>query len=534
MHLVTVKGLHYHLPDGRPLLKNIHFTLQQNKYGLIGRNGSGKSMLFKLLTGQVQPDSGQIIRNGRLGLMPQLHEVNRNQTISSFLGIEPYLKALQRMNCGEVGESDLLLLDGKWLIEEESQLFLQSIGLANFHLHTPLSNLSGGALCKLVLGFTLQHKPDLLLLDEPTNHLDRPSRHQFYEMIEHYEGALLLISHDRELLRYCNQMLVMSDGKLTHYEVGFDRYKEQEAIREAAAQHQLQHAEKELKKAKKVMQESLAKQEKRSVRGEKQAISKGDSRLAIHIKKGSAEATMARLKEQHVAKLLTKQTQWHSALEQQHVNTLMELKLPESTLTKGKKVVALNEVNRYHHEKALWHKNLNWTVKAGEHWHIQGSNGSGKTSLLRLLTDSAIHCTGEKWTSPYRVFCIDQHLSIHGEEQTLLHWMKQLARSGLTEAYIRTVLAHLLFTEHDMGKGINQLSGGERLRLLLASFLVSPPTDVLILDEPTNNLDMESVEQLIAALRQYKGTLLVVSHDAYFVNQLGVSHVLNLDDGVNT
>lgn len=529
MYLLSIQSLTYALPDGTLLLNNLHLHIHHDTYCLTGRNGSGKSTLFNLISGQIKPLSGSIILNGSISLMPQLHSLNRNQSIASFLGVEEILSALKRMETGEVREDDLILLEGKWDTENKVLLFLREAGLSHVYPGDSLNRLSGGELSKLAFFHSISSNPDLLLLDEPTNHLDRKSRLVLYELIRNYKGSILFISHDRELLNLCNQTLVLNEKGLHQYSGTYDFYLEQRKVHQQALFQQITHARKAITKARQVKKETIQKQEKRNTDGLRRAVNTGESKLDIDIKRGSGEGTLAKLKESH----RNKEIRLKERLEQKEAeltdNSLVDVVLENPLSVKGKIMVEAIDLNSYPDGNPLWQVPLNIRIKAGEKWHIEGSNGSGKTSFLQLIRGEERFFTGSIKRGYNRVFVIDQHLTCLKYKSSLLENLRSYALSDTSEAHLRTVLDYFLFNKDKVNKPVDALSGGERLRAALACLVVAGPVDLLILDEPTNYLDADAAEQLRMALKSFKGTMVIACHDLHFTSDIGITDMMNLD-----
>ena len=493
---------------GHDILRGV--TCQVNpgeKIGLVGRNGAGKSTMLRLLCGLDQPDRGQIIRatNLSFGLLEQHPHFPPEVTVlEAALSVFSTLQAMEREMrqlehaMAEPGQGSDCLAD---LLERYSELqhrfeeqggftyparteeVLLGLGLTREDFSKPAVRLSGGQQGRLHLGMLLLRQPDLLLLDEPTNHLDLRAIEWLEEFLTNYAAAYLVISHDRFFLdRVTTRTIELDRGKTTSYTGGFTEYV---AKRDALREIQQRHYEKQ--------QEEIARQEefiRRNIAGQKTKQAKSRRNLLARMERIEA-ATVDAPQGNFSMKHVPRSGEW--------VLTLEDLRVGY-----GGKAVA---------------GPFNLVVRRGERLGIVGPNGAGKTTLLKTLLGILPPVTGTlRWGTGVKTAYYDQRL----ESLTLANSIfaeLQSVNPSATEFELRSFLARFLFTGDDVFKPIRTLSGGERGRLALAKLIYSR-SNVLILDEPTNHLDIWACDALEQAILEYEGTVIVVSHDRYFLNRI--------------
>ncbi|HHQ8912476.1 TPA: ribosomal protection-like ABC-F family protein [Bacillus cereus] len=498
---------------GNIIFENISLEIKNGeRVGLVGRNGSGKTTIFQLLTGMESLDAGAIhMKKGtRIGHVAQIPKFDESMTVyevlSSAFKIEKELEREMRTlekDMAEEQESSVLqkLMERYGIIQEkfaflggyeiEANIMKVANGLQVTELF-PRSfvEISGGEQTKVSLAYMLLQKPDLLLLDEPTNHLDLFAVEWLEQFLKEYNGTVMVISHDRYFLdEVVTKIFDLEDGEINVYHTNYSRFVEEKEERLLQEFQAYQEQQKKIKK----MKEAI----KRLREWANQANPPNEG---LHKRARSMERALERMEKLKKPILERKQ---------------MGLQF-EGQERSGKDVVVMKEVSKGFAEHLLFNE-ANLHVRFQERAAIVGRNGTGKTTLLKLLLEEIEPDAGEiRIGSSVKIGYLSQHAYGNMKSNVLEAFRECVA---VTEGEARHILAKFLFYGPAVFKKVTQLSGGEKMRLRLAQ-LMYQDINFLILDEPTNHLDIESREVLEEALEQYNGTILAVSHDRYFLNKL--------------
>lgn len=498
---------------GNIIFENISLEIKNGeRVGLVGRNGSGKTTIFQLLTGMESLDAGAIhMKKGtRIGHVAQIPKFDESMTVyevlSSAFKIEKELEREMRTlekDMAEERESSVLqkLMERYGIIQEkfaflggyeiEANIMKVANGLQVTELF-PRSflELSGGEQTKVSLAYMLLQKPDLLLLDEPTNHLDLFAVEWLEQFLKEYNGTVMVISHDRYFLdEVVTKIFDLEDGEIHVYHTNYSRFVEEKEERLLQEFQAYQEQQKKIKK----MKEAI----KRLREWANQANPPNEG---LHKRARSMERALERM--QKLKKPILERKQIGLQFEGQDRS--------------GKDVVVIKEVSKGFADHPLFNE-VNLHVRFQERAAIVGRNGTGKTTLLKLLLEEIEPDAGEiRIGSSVKIGYLSQHAYGNMKSDVLEAFREYVA---VTEGEARHILAKFLFYGPAVFKKVTQLSGGEKMRLRLAQ-LMYQDINFLILDEPTNHLDIESREVLEEALEQYNGTILAVSHDRYFLNKL--------------
>ncbi|MCU5363791.1 ABC-F type ribosomal protection protein [Bacillus pacificus] len=498
---------------GNIIFENISLEIKNGeRVGLVGRNGSGKTTIFQLLTGMESLDAGAIhIKKGtRIGHVAQIPKFDESMTVyevlSSAFKIEKELEREMRTlekHMAEEQESSVLqkLMERYGIIQEkfaflggyeiEANIMKVANGLQVTELfHRSFLELSGGEQTKVSLAYMLLQKPDLLLLDEPTNHLDLFAVEWLEQFLKEYNGTVMVISHDRYFLdEVVKKIFDLEDGEIHVYHTNYSQFVEEKEERLLQEFQAYQEQQKKIKK----MKEAI----KRLREWANQANPPNEG---LHKRARSMERALERMEKLKKPILERKQ---------------MGLQF-EGQERSGKDVVVMKEVSKRFAEHLLFNE-ANLHVRFQERAAIVGRNGTGKTTLLKLLLEEIEPDAGEiRIGSSVKIGYLSQHAYGNMKSNVLEAFRECVA---VTEGEARHILAKFLFYGPAVFKKVTQLSGGEKMRLRLAQ-LMYQDINFLILDEPTNHPDIESREVLEEALEQYNGTILAVSHDRYFLNKL--------------
>lgn len=528
---IAIQQITYIHSDKEILFKDLSLTVNKGqKISLTGNNGSGKSTLLQIVAGQLEPSAGTIVRPDDLYYIPQHFGQFDHQTIAQALQVDKKIEALHAILQGDASVGNFDTLNDDWDIEERVQAALSAWGLDDKHPSHPMNLLSGGEKTRVFLAGMELHASSAVLLDEPTNHLDGRGRSRLYEFVKRTPSTLIVVSHDRTLLNLLTTTCELSKSCITCYGGNYEFYKEQKGIQQQAMQQQLEEKEKALRLARKTAREVAERKEKQNVRGEKASARKGVSRMMMDILKDRAEKSTTKLNDIHaekVGKLTEEATGLRVSLSE--VATL-KTDFNASCLRRGKTLLTARDINyNYSGEPPLWASPLNFQLKSGDRVTIEGANGSGKTTLLKLIAGELLPTTGEWNRAAFRYVYLDQEYSVICNERSVFTQAEAFNTRHLPEHEVKIILNRYLFPASVWDKSCRKLSGGEKMRLAFCCLMISDNTpDVFILDEPTNNLDIQSIEIITRTIKNYTGTVLAVSHDSYFLREIGITTRLEL------
>lgn len=529
---LSVQHLTYMHADKEVLFRNLNLSVTNNeKIALVGHNGSGKSTLLQIIAGNLQPSEGQVVSvaDGQF-YVPQHFGQFNNQTLAQAMQIDKKLNALHAILRGEVDEQHFATLNDDWNIEEDALASLAEWGLEKFSLTQPMHTLSGGEKTKVFLAGMKLHTHAVLLLDEPTNHLDYTHRKKLYDFIVAARNGMLVVSHDRTLLNLLPTTAELTSTGINIYGGNYEFYKEQKGIQQNAINQQLEEKEKQLRLARKTARETAERQQKHSTRGEKQSIKKGVPRIAMGNMKSASEKTSAKLKDIHAEKTGSLQTEIRQIREKASTLANLQTDFNSSALHQGKILVTAEEINFAYNELPLWTKPLSFEIRSGNRINIEGNNGSGKTTLLKLITGQLNPTEGSitRMENLNHVY-LDQEYSIIKNNLSILEQAESFNSTPLPDHEVKTILNRFLFPATVWNKSCSKLSGGEKMRLAFCYLMIANNTpDLFILDEPTNNLDIQSIEIITNTIKNYQGTVLVISHDKYFLNEAGCNSQIRI------
>ena len=502
--MLSISNLNFYF-GSRALYEGANLHIKPKaKIGLIGANGTGKSTLLRLISGEYTPDGGNISKSGdcTIGFLNQ--DLLSYQTDDSILEVAMQAfsrqlelqkeidQVLHKMETNyEDKDVDLLAkfqeeferLDG-YTIQSKTEEILEGLGFSTGDLNRPLRLFSGGWRMRVMLAKLLLQKPSLLLLDEPTNHLDLPSIEWVENYIHDYEGAIVVVSHDRYFLdRTIDHIAEVSGAKITLYPGNYSYYTEEKSLRNEIQKGAFENQQSQIRQTERFIERFKAKASKsRQVQSRVKALEKIDIIDDVIDEKAK-----------------------------------VNFKFNFGT-EPGRFILFLENISKAYGEKVIL-KSTSATINRGDKIALIGANGKGKSTLLRVISGTE-EIEGERRTGHNVIesFFAQHQLESLNVENTLIDELKATGTTK-TEMELRSVLGCFLFSGEEVFKKIKVLSGGEKSRVALAKVLISE-ANFLLLDEPTNHLDMQSVNILIQALQQYEGTYVVVSHDRYFVSNI--------------
>jgi len=489
---IVANRLRYAHPDGTPLFGPLTFALSPARYGLIGPNGAGKSTLLRLFAGELAPSAGVLHVSGSVAYLPQ-HDPTSGEL--------PARELFADHDAGAIARA------------------LHEMGFGAHDLDRPYATFSGGERVRLRLARLVAGRPAWLVLDEPTNHLDAEGRAAIDVLVEERRGGLVVASHDPDLLDRVDAILELSSLGLRVYGDGYAAYLEQLRIEEDAAARAIAGARSTLQRERRDRIVAQERSQRSASSGKARAHKSNLPKVMRGALERKAQVTAAKRADVHEQRVETARAELDRARGAVRREGAIALDIPDTEVP-GRKVVALCEnVNvTFADGTRLWAHDLRLEIAGPRRLAVGGRNGAGKSTLLRILADVA----------RVRAAYLDQHLRGLPDALSLAAAMREAAPQ-MSEHERRILLGRLLFEQERALEPIAQLSGGERMRAALALLLWSPqPPQLLLLDEPANNLDLASKAHLVEALRGYRGAIVAVSHDRAFLEGLGVEDEITL------
>jgi ATPase subunit of ABC transporter with duplicated ATPase domains len=527
---ISIENVSYVHADKEQLFSGISFAVSEgDKIALVGDNGSGKSTLLRIMAGVLQPSSGEVVAAAKPYYIPQHFGQFDDMSVAQALGIADKLKALHAILGGDASADNFTLVDDDWSIEKRALAALSCWGLTDITLSQCVGQLSGGEKTKVFLSSITIHNPEVILLDEPSNHLDISGRELLYNMVETSSATMIVVSHDRTLLNLLNETYELGQSGIKVYGGNYEFYKAQKEEMLSALYGRLDEKEKALRKAKKVMRESIERKSKMDARGKKAAVEKGIPRIMMKTMKDKAEFSSSKLKDTHREKIGGINDDLRSIRKEIPDNRLLKLDFENASLHHGKIVVTADHINFGYGDKFLWEQPVSFQIKSGERIVISGKNGTGKTSLIKIILGMLEPMEGAIARADFHYLYLDQEYSVIDNKLTVMEQAGRFNVQHLPEHEVKTLLNRYLFPLDMWNKSCASLSGGEKIRLLFCCLTVrNKAPDVFVLDEPTNNLDIKSMEIVTAAMKSYNGTILLISHDKYFINEIGIDRYIDL------
>ena len=494
--MLTISGLTKTF-GGRTLFADVSLQVnREDRVGLVGPNGAGKTTLFLVILRSESPDEGEITfeRNVTVGYLPQETGPAGDETVIELAtAISPEFARLRRQviawDAGHPGEGDFhdnahdrfRELGGHHL-EARAKKILAGLSFRESDFHRPAREMSGGWVMRAHLARLLVQEPDLLMLDEPTNHLDLEALLWFQDYLKHYPGAILMISHDREFLnQLVGSIVEIRLGKLIRYRGNYEDYLQQREANEAQLLAVYKNQQREIARLMQFVDRFRAK---------------------------NTKATQAQAKLKQIERM--EKIEAPAGDDGQ-----ISFSFPQPRRS-GLKVISLKHIHHAYGENVVY-RGMNFQAERGQRIVLVGPNGAGKSTLLKLLAGVLPVQSGAR--------ALGHNVKCGYYSQNRI----DILRPELTVEFVRTVLGCFLFRGDDVFKRVSVLSGGEKSRLALVKLLLDPP-NLLLMDEPTTHLDIPSIDALAAALDQYQGTLIFISHDVYFIRALA-NHVVRVSAG---
>ncbi|WP_392532393.1 ribosomal protection-like ABC-F family protein [Nostoc sp. C117] len=507
--ILLAENLTYELSLEKTLFQKVQVNIEtSDRIALVGRNGVGKSTLLKILAGQITPNVGSVCVNSIVYYLPQISTLRQEITADTVLNFF------------------ISISDEWWNIED----ILQTQFHTKIDLSLPIANLSGGELTKLFLAIGLSQQPNLLLLDEPTNHMDLQALESLKQFLLNFTGAYVIVSHKPFFLEQVTDVTwELTPVGLKVYGGNFSQYREQQEIELEAALRSHEAARKELKRTQATAMQQQQRAAQSSRNGRAKLLNGSIDKMAAGLIKTKAEVSTGTAKKKHeaaVAKANEKVTETKVK-----TTKVTSIQLEEKN-QKRRNLINIQGANLRISERLLI-QNIQLHISSGDRLAIIGANGSGKSSLVKAIlgmqNQTAVLESGQiLLASAMKAIYLDQTYELVNRQYTILQNM-QAANQNLNYQLLRQQLGHFLFKYDDVHKTASILSGGELARLAIAMIGISE-IDLLILDEPTNNLDIETVEQMVVGINDYQGALWLISHDIDFLSRINITQSFKLKE----
>jgi len=529
---LRVSQLCFAWPDGTPVFDCLSFTLDARRTGVVAPNGAGKSTLVRLLAGELTPSSGQVEMSGAFAYLPQQLALSGYLLVADVLGIGGKLRALAAIAEGRTEQALFDMVGDAWDLEDRTRTTLSRFGLDHLALDRRLDTLSGGEVVTLGLAAQWLKSPDILLLDEPSNHLDRAARERLYRFVEEWQGCLVVASHDRALLERMDQIAELDRSELRLHGGGFAFFEAAVRAQADAAEQGVRNLRQAAKREQHERQQARERTERRAGNARRNRSDAGLPRIVAGNRQRDAQVSAGRSDDVHAARVADVRQRLAIARRALREEPDLAIELPDTQVPPGRWLFSGQGLQVMHNGRALFApEGIDLDIRGPERIVLAGGNGAGKTTLARLVSGELTPHAGTIRRGEGRAARLSQRLDSLDPHATVFECLAACTPE-LDDIERGNLLARWLFRGPAMHRPVHALSGGERLRITLACTLYATPApQLLVLDEPTNNLDLWAVRELERALRAYRGALLVISHDAAFVDAIAPTRRLVLEGG---
>ena len=515
---VVLDQITFDWPDGTVVFHHLSAAFSTGRTGLIGPNGTGKSTLLKLIASELVPTSGSITTTGTIGYLPQQLTLRTADTVADLLGAREQLDAFRAIESGDADPRHFAALMDDWGIEDRIRAELEASGLNALDPDRRVSTLSGGETVLTAMAGLRLARNEIVLLDEPTNNLDRDARNQLYEALATWRGTLIVVSHDVALLDLMDTTAELRAGHLSIFGGSYTAYQKRLDQEQTAAERALRTAEQKLKTEERQRIEAQTKLARRQRYAHTDFENKRKPKVIMKQRKTEAQVSAGKLRGELHEKVDTARETVAERARQVRRGRTISIDLPDPDVPPSRRLAELRD-----HERTI-------VLQGPERVALTGRNGIGKTRLLETITSDRPWPEGQAQAQAQtsRIGYLPQRLDHLDEEASILDMVRKAAPHTPLNT-IRANLARFLFRTETVDRKVGDLSGGERFRVALAIVLLTdPPNQLLVLDEPTNSLDLDSIDELVAALDAYHGGLIVVSHDDAFLDRIGIDVWIDL------
>ncbi|MYR06411.1 ATP-binding cassette domain-containing protein [Gordonia sp. SID5947] len=500
---ITLSDVSFTWPDGTAVFEHISLTVPAAVCSLVGANGAGKSTLLRLVAGDLTPQRGSVAVRGEVGMVGQHPYDDPDLHVAAVLGIDEIRCALRRIEAGSVDEQDFGIVGDDWDVEDRAAGQLSALGLPA-ELDRRIGALSGGEATLLAIVAQLIRRPAILLLDEPTNNLDSASRTRLFDVIDKFSGTVVVVSHDLELLERVDATLELYRGDIRLFGGPYSLYRDTLDAEQESAEAAVATAANDVRKQRREMVDAQIKLDRRARTAATAEREKRVPKIIAHLRRDAAQVSAGKLRNAHRDDVSTAASRLDAARGEIRDDRTARITMPPVEISSRAQVIDDERLR----------------IDGPERVALIGPNGSGKTTLI-----SDLIATGR-----VLVPCayVPQRITFRDDRRSIAEAVMD-THPDIPVQDVRAHLARFLFRGARADRALCELSGGERLRVALATELIATPTPkLLILDEPTNNLDIDTIEELAAAVHEWSAALLVVSHDTGFLDRVAIDRTVEV------
>ncbi|MFQ3229541.1 ATP-binding cassette domain-containing protein [Reinekea sp.] len=527
---LTLQNVSFLHNNGQTLFESIQFNLQYSFSAIVGANGAGKSVLSRLLANELKSHEGQVHSNASVYYVPQQWPYDPSASTSVVLGLATPLAAIKRIEAGSVSEQDFELAEPWWNWQETLKAARHSIQMVDeLDLSKSISNYSGGEQFRVLWLAAILNSPDVYIFDEPTNHLDQKGRADFLDWVRNQAKPVIAVSHDRSLLNKVDGIYELTAKNLHHHAGNFDVFFRAQEDRWNSQQKILNDARKSQRHTAKKVQDAYEKQQQRSAHGMAKAAKENWSAIERGGIKETASAALGSQTRRDKHRKADTQINLSDAEQAKEWFEPIKFELPNSVVSPAKKILTLENFQVMLNNNGI-NKTYTANILGAQRIQLVGENGSGKSLLIKSIIGQWQAVQGHSHIHvPY---ChLDQNFYHLDKNATAVELFQQ-AHPSFNQRDAHERLAWLRLRNDKANIPFGSLSGGEQLKTALAINLLGAITpNLLFLDEPSNHLDLDSLNALEQALRQYKGAIIIVSHDQYFMKTLALTHQWDVKTG---
>ncbi|MBK5534332.1 ABC-F family ATP-binding cassette domain-containing protein [Pseudomonas sp. TH08] len=523
--LVSLNQLVFQFDNGETIFDALNLKFDHLPTAIVGRNGVGKSVLARLIAGQLLPTAGTVVSSVSVNYVSQSFVPTPGQTVAEATGAAPILAALERLNLGCASADDFDLIGERWDLPDRLRQLLDGAGLPHIAAGDLTKALSGGQQARIALIGALLSQAQLLILDEPTNHLDSAGRQWLLSSLKQWRGGLIVVSHDRQLLEHMQKIVELTPLGATVFSGSYADFVEQRRRQQAAAQAQLDQARTERQRERTRLQREHDTIQRHAAGSRRNAQTANVASFERTAMKAAAREIMGHVRLGHQARKTDLDSRVRDAYAQVVPDSEVLINLPGSVVPSTRQVCTLLDACLPWLPLEAPSTRLNLAIHGPMRVAISGPNGCGKSTLLKMLATKRLPVSGVCNTYVPFAF-LDQQLKILDDQTSIVEQL-QAQRTQLDEGTLRSYLAHLQLNAQRATQPCASLSGGERLKAALALALWRQiPAQLMLLDEPTNHLDLPSIQAFERALQTFPGAIVAVSHDHAFLRALNPTHCL--------